>query len=111
MHSDRTLLSAFIGVNVSKRLEAKVRADFDSGSVEPVLSRLAGLQLAGIDTDAGRERVQAAIVLLANGRWSAFQHQATLAETDWRDVLVPSGLGDEDWRERLSERLGASQAS
>ena len=79
-----------------------MRSDFEPGSVEPVLSRLADLE---------GERVQAAVVLLAEGHWPTFERQVTLAGTDWRDVLVAAGLGDDDWQECLNEQLGPSQAS
>ena len=73
------------------------------GSAEPVLGRLSALTLPFIRTAKGRERVQAAVVLLAAGSWVAFERAAALAETDWRDVLVDAGLANEDWSERLEE--------
>jgi hypothetical protein len=33
-------------------------------------------------------------------------YNARLAEADWRDVLVFSGLGDDDWPARLESELG-----
>jgi hypothetical protein len=89
-----------VAEGVTSRVERKVRADFEKGSVEPVLSRLANLQLPFLEeSPEGRERVQAAVVLLAQGRWPAFDQHAAAAETDWRSP------------ERLNERLGTSQAS
>jgi hypothetical protein len=91
---------------VSERVERRVRRDFEPGTADAVLARLAALQLAGAVSDAGRERVQAAVVLGAGGRFAAFERQAALAETDWRDVLVAAALADDDWRARLDVELG-----
>jgi hypothetical protein len=33
-------------------------------------------------------------------------YNARLAEADWRDVLVFSGLGDDDWPARLDDEFG-----
>lgn len=100
-----------MGVRVSPRLEARVRRDFEAGSVDLVLVRLAELDLPGIGSDVARERIHAAVVLLARGRWAAFEQQALLAQADWRDVLVSAGLADDDWPQRLDEQLGAARAS
>jgi hypothetical protein len=86
-----------------------VRSDFDSTSVEVVLNRLTELDLPFIESDEGRERVQAAIVLIARGRYEDFERAAALAETDWRDVLVAAGLANGDWPERLDDKLGKTQ--
>jgi hypothetical protein len=90
-----------------------VKQDFETGSVAPVLARLEGLELPLADSQGedGRERIQAAILLLADGRWSRFEHEADAAEADWRDVLVAADLAGEDWPERLNELLGPNQAS
>jgi hypothetical protein len=91
---------------VTQRVEQRFRSDFDGGSIEPALARLADLDLPLVDSADERERIQAAIVLAARGRWSAFEQLAELAEVDWRDVLVAAGLADEDWRTRLIDKLG-----
>ena len=90
---------------VSQRIEHRVRQDFGGASAEAVLNRLAAIDLPLLESEDGRERVQAAIVLLARGRRSAFEQQVALAEVDWRDVLVAAGLGNDDWREQLQTRL------
>jgi hypothetical protein len=95
---------------VSHRVEQRVRSDFERGSIDPVLARLAALDLPLVDSTDGRERIQAAIVLAAHGQWSAFEQLADLAEVDWRDVLVSAGLADEDWQARLVEQLGPDRA-
>jgi hypothetical protein len=90
---------------VSRRLEAKVRNDFSSAVTEDVLRRLDALNLSLAEKQS-RERIQAAIVLLAAGNPDKFEHYAGVAQADWRDVLVFSGLGNEDWSARLEKELG-----
>jgi hypothetical protein len=92
---------------VSRRLEAKVRHDFSTGGAEDALRRLRALNLALAEKQSS-ERIQAAIVLLAAGDPDEFDYYAKLAETDWRDVLVFSGLGNADWSARLDNELGPS---
>jgi hypothetical protein len=73
------------------------------------VTKIASLQTVDLPlahSEDERERIQAAVVLAARGRWSAFEQLAELAETDWRDVLVAAGLADEDWRTRLDEQFG-----
>jgi len=91
---------------ISQRVESRVRDDFDGETADLVLSHLAALDLPLVDNEGTRERVHAAIVLLAQGRYAAFTQSAALAETDWRDVLVAARLADQDWQERLDEQLG-----
>jgi hypothetical protein len=61
----------------------------------------------GLAEEQSSERIQAAIVLLARGDPVKFDYAAELAEADWRDVLVFSGLGNEDWPARLEDELEA----
>jgi hypothetical protein len=91
----------------SRRLEARVRRDFSLSEAEAILSRLASLELAMAEWQS-RERIEAAILLLSGGDSAKFDHHAEVAEIDWRDVLVLSGLGDEAWSARLDEELGRS---
>jgi 5-phospho-D-xylono-1,4-lactonase len=90
---------------VSRRLEARVRSDFSGAAAEDAVRRLGALKLA-LAEEQSSERIQAAIVLLAAGDPAKFDYNARLAETDWRDVLMFSGLGNEDWPARLDDELG-----
>jgi hypothetical protein len=90
---------------VSDRLAAKVRGDFPTAAAEDVLRRLDALHLVTAEKQS-RERIQAAIVLLAAGDPEKFEHYASVAEVDWRDVLFWSSLGHNDWASRLDEELG-----
>ncbi len=53
------------------------------------------------------ERVHAAVVLWGRGDLVRLRDARDLAEQDWRDVLMRSGLADEDWPSRLEAELGA----
>jgi hypothetical protein len=52
------------------------------------------------------ERVQAAVVIWANGDLARLRDARDLATQDWRDVLVRAGLADDDWRSLLDIELG-----
>ncbi len=82
-----------------------MRNDFSAAAAEDALRRLGALNLAMAE-EQSRERIQAAVVLLAAGDPDKLDYNARLAEADWRDVLVFSGLGDDDWPARLESELG-----
>jgi hypothetical protein len=84
---------------------AKIEREFPAGARAAVLERLARLDLALAERQSF-ERIQTAILLLAHGDLAKLNDAAALAERDWRDVLVWSGLGDADWPERLDDELG-----
>jgi hypothetical protein len=52
-----------------------------------------------------RERLVAAVVLLADGDAPGIERAINLAERDWRDLLVAAGLADADWEKELTRRL------
>ncbi|MET9880596.1 hypothetical protein ABZZ36_39220 [Actinacidiphila glaucinigra] len=54
----------------------------------------------------GSERLQAAIVLLAQGSVHRFRDAVRLARRDWRHLLVAAGPAHEDWPEELNVELG-----
>ena len=89
---------------VSARLAARVRRDFAPDASAAVLARLEGLDLHLAEKQSP-ERIQAAVVLLAQGDLAKFEHAAGRAERDWRDVLVWSGLGN-NWYPVLDAELG-----
>ena len=89
---------------VSERLQRKIARDFGDDSVDAVVARLEVLNLANADLQ-DPERIQAAVVLLAKGDMSKLDSSARMAEVDWRDVLVFSGLGNLDWPTRLDAAL------
>lgn len=93
---------------VTGRLAKRVRDQFSEKEAATVIAVLEGLRLPFLeDNRRGTERVQAAIVRLADGNSMELLDWAALAERDWRDVLVAAGLADEDWPERLTALLGS----
>ncbi|WP_236789288.1 hypothetical protein [Amycolatopsis sp. GM8] len=56
--------------------------------------------------DHAVERILCGVVILAHGDLDRLDEAAQLACADWRDVLVASGLADEDWPAKLDAELG-----
>jgi len=97
--------------DTSERLDRRLMRDFpDPGSADSARRQLAELpRRAGSDPAAfASERIQAAIVLLANGDMFRLRQAIDLAISDWRDVLVAAGLADADWPSQLDRELGAA---
>jgi hypothetical protein len=93
----------------SSRLERRIQRDFsEPGSASGVLELLAELpRRAGYDREIlASERIQAAIVLLADGDLRRLRQALDLAAADWRDLLVAAGLANEDWPDKLNHELG-----
>jgi hypothetical protein len=86
----------------SERLIRRIRRDFNRGVDDEVIRRLTALR-----PDDSSERLQAALVLGAGGKWNRFEQQLRRLERDWRDALAVGGLADEDWPARLSAELPA----
>jgi hypothetical protein len=84
----------------SERLIRRIRRDFNRGIDDEVIRRLTALR-----PDDSSERLQAALVLGAGGKWNRFEQQLRRLERDWREVLMVGGLADEDWPARLSAEL------
>jgi hypothetical protein len=63
---------------------------------------------AVVSGNQDRERVLAAVVAIANFDLDSAAEggRAVDARLAWRDVLVPGGLANADWPERLDELLG-----
>jgi hypothetical protein len=84
------------------RLIRRIRRDFGRGTDDEVIRRLTALA-----ADYSSERIQAALVLGAGGKWHRFELQLRRLQRDWRDVLVVGGLAGEDWPARLEAALPA----
>jgi hypothetical protein len=95
------------GATSESRLARRVLEDFPApGSAPEVLRLLAGLAASG--GMPASERVQAAVVLLADGDFRRLRQALDRAATDWRDVLAAAGLADADWPRRLDAELGGA---
>jgi len=96
------LRASILRMEPTARLERLVREDFGADA-EPVLAALA--ELPGY---AASERVQAAVVKLAQGDLGRLDRQLQEVCIDWRDVLVAAGFADEDWPDRVDAYLGSN---
>jgi hypothetical protein len=89
---------------ITPRLERRVRADFGD-EADAILAVLTDLR-PPLAEKQSPERIAAAIVLLADGDPEAFARAVSIANRDWRDVLVATGLAGRDWPARLDAALG-----
>ena len=79
-----------------------MRRDFRLAEVEEALGWVAGAWPDNQDV----ERIQAAVVLAADGDLAELRRQVRELRIDWRDVLMAGGLGYGDWPEVLDRVLG-----
>ena len=92
---------------LSPRTRRHVEALFDSSDVpaaELILVSRCGARLPGMSraTAVDLERIRFAALRLSKGRLADLADAVTLAETDWRDLLVAAGFADDatahlDW--------------
>ena len=87
---------------VSRRLRTRIDRDFPAPGSADEISRL-------VAEASDSERIQAAIVLWADGNVERVLDSVDLTHIDWRDVLVRGGLEHEDWRDRLDAELNRDQ--
>ena len=95
---------------VSPRIAERVARDFKANVQVDVLELLESVakdRSHVYDTDAGRERIHAAMLILARGNVDTLLHAASEAEMDWRDLLVAAGLEHDDWPQRVAAFLDA----
>lgn len=87
------------------RLRARILADF--GTAAPDVVALLRKHAPPLGDNQDRERLLAAVVLLAQGSRTKFDEALAISGRDWRDTLVAAGLGNFDWPYRLTDALGA----
>jgi hypothetical protein len=98
-------------VETSARVLARVDADF-APSERPVAVDL--IRSVCLDSwkiaqpTSGRDRLAAAMLILAEGRIEGLQKAVALANRDWRDLLVAAQLAQPDWPERVDAFRGES---
>ncbi|MFI6333967.1 hypothetical protein [Streptomyces sp. NPDC050535] len=94
---------------VSERVRRRVRADYP-GRAEAVIGHLARLTHEIFAGEAPEtlttERFHAAVLIIARTDRRGFDRALALGRTDWRDLLVGAGLGDEGWEAILDAELG-----
>ena len=81
------------------------RADEVQRQIEVATEQAAG-NWRIFDSEEGVERVQAAIVLWAQGDLARVRNAIELLGRDWRDALVRGALAEPSWPERLEKELG-----
>jgi hypothetical protein len=59
------------------------------------------------DTAENSKRIQTAMLICAAGNLNRLLDAASIAETDWRDLLVNAELADDDWRDGVNAYLAA----
>ncbi|MEU7661613.1 hypothetical protein [Streptomyces lincolnensis] len=93
-------------MTLSSRITRRVSRDYaeqDRQAVEEVL--LGVVDGRGVGSD-GAERIVAAVLLHAAGDVDQLLAMANLAQVDFRDVLMGSGLEHGDWAARLDAEFG-----
>lgn len=90
-------------MDVSPRIAAYVAREYGTNAPQ-VEALLRSVPREGGSRE-GSERICAAILILGHGNMDRLVHAATLAEQDWRDVLMFAELASEDWRDRLEAWL------
>ena len=89
---------------VSQRLEDYVRHELRPADAGGVIARLDALELANAEKQS-LERIQAAVLLLTRGDIDRLEESVRIAERDWRDALVWSGMGNADWSHQLESHF------
>lgn len=91
---------------VSQVVKGEVAQRFSTGQSAVVVDILATTALPFLETpdrERDRQRVQLAALKYANGDLRRLREAMELARIDWRDLLMATGLGGENWRAVLSE--------
>ncbi|MFI0404816.1 hypothetical protein [Actinomadura sp. 3N508] len=92
---------------VSERVRRRARNDFPQ-QADQVIESLGELTTSLFPRDApgnGHERIHVAALILAQGDVGKFERALALARSDWRDLLVFAGLGNEDWEALVDSEL------
>lgn len=91
-------------MTVSQLVANEVRRRFPPESVDFVLDKFRSTRLGYVEQpgfEGDRDRIQFAILKQAAGDPRHIEPLLALAVTDWRDLLIATGLADEDWPEVL----------
>ena len=87
-------------MTLSQLVSAEVTKRFSPGQAKAVREILENTRLPFLDTpsrERERQRVQLAALKYADGDTERLREAAKLASTDWRDLLMATGLGNGDW--------------
>jgi hypothetical protein len=89
----------------SSRLARMIRQSFSSDHADDIIHRLSALE----GTSLSAERIQTAMIIRADGNFGRFIAEIELAQLDWRDTLVGTGLEHSDYEEVLDRLLDPAQ--
>lgn len=87
----------------SDRIRRRVERDFAPHEHAAAMRTLDAL--LPDDEPRGRERIHAAVLVVARGRLDHFERAAREVAIDWRDVLMAADLGFDDWPRRVDAFL------
>lgn len=91
-------------MNLTARTLSRLERDFKASEQDRARYVIESVDI-GDDEAQGSERIQAAMLMLANGNLDRLVEAAALTETDWRDLLVNADLADDDWRPKADAHL------
>jgi hypothetical protein len=90
----------------SARLIHRVERDFPA-HVDEVLTALGTIpDTLPLAENQSAERLQAAVLLRAAGDRQKLHNALRLAQEDWRDLLMYTGLENRDWPRQLTNEFG-----
>lgn len=95
-------------MKLSMLVRTEVTRRFSQSQVDPAIEILERTPLPFLDVptrESDRQRVQLAAIKFAAGDLDKLRQATDLARIDWRDLLMATGLGGENWRAVL-ERDG-----
>jgi hypothetical protein len=92
-------------MELTDRLRQRIARDYQEDDRESVESILA--ELMGSLKEDDKERIVAAALLRARGQTDRLLLLVQMAQRDWRDVLMHSGLEHDDWADRMDAEFGA----
>jgi len=94
-------------VEVSQRAKSYIENNFS-----PSESRILENELASLEGEVSErggefsERIASSIIILAKRNFDNLGRVITSTKSDWRDVLLASGLDNDDWRLGVEALLG-----
>jgi hypothetical protein len=97
-------------IPLTDRLRRRVERDFAGPDAHGAIDALERVDLGdwrSTQPPVGRERVLAAILVIARGDPARLLTAIETAERDWRDALVWGELAQPDWPSRVDAFLGS----
>ncbi len=93
-----------MGYIVTDLVKQQARKLFAPDTVDLITSELETMRLPLVNEGTAPERIHLAILYLSGGDMQKFDEACRLAKLDWRDLLVATGLANENWPDVLRGR-------